>query len=133
MKVHSRAILDEAEAFVLDLWNEQRSLVRQAVFWNAQNQILMVSFTSAVSRDAMLGELRNSARDRAPRRVFFFSESSAFAPDGRKLDVIVLEVGDAQFDFYGQRIYSAEDTPQRLAEKTMPLTESPFAGMLEPE
>ena len=54
MKVHSRAILDEAEAFVLDLWNEQRSLVRQAVFWNARNEISMVGFANAASRDAML-------------------------------------------------------------------------------
>ncbi len=54
MKVHSRAILDEAEAFVLDLWNEQRSLVRRVVFWNARNEISMVGLANAASRDAML-------------------------------------------------------------------------------
>jgi hypothetical protein len=123
------SILDEAEAFVLKLWNEQHSLVRQAVFWDERNEVSMVAFTNAASRDASLQELRESAKNRRPRRVFFFSESNATAPDGQQLDVIVIEVGDAQLGFYGQRIYSAEDAPQQLAEDTMPLDESPFAGL----
>lgn len=125
------SILDEAEAFVLDLWYKQRSLIRQAVFWNARNEMTFVGFTNAASRDATLGELTDSAKDSGPRRVFFFSESSATAPDGRKVDVIVIEVGDASLDFYGQRIYSAEEQPKRLAEEITPLGESPFAGLLK--
>jgi hypothetical protein len=124
------SILDEAENLVLDLWREQRSLGRQAIFWDAGNEISMVGFTSAAARDATLQELRDSAKDRSPRRVFFFSESSAFAPNGQKIDVIVIEVGDAQLNFYGQRIYSAEKEPKRLAEETTPLGESPFANLL---
>jgi hypothetical protein len=46
------------------------------------------------------------------------------------VDVIVIEVGDAQSNAYGQRIYSAEDEPQQLAEDTIPLDVSPFAGLL---
>jgi hypothetical protein len=125
------SILDEAEKFVLDLWNKQRSLVRQAVFWNARNEISVAGFTTAASRDAMLGELRDSAKNREPQRVFFFFESSATAPDGRDVDVIVVEVGDAQLDFYGQRIYSAAEEPKQLAEETTTLSESPFAGLFK--
>jgi hypothetical protein len=43
----------------------------------------------------------------------------------------VIEVGDAQLDLYGQRIYSKDDEPQPLAEDTMPLDASPFAGLLQ--
>jgi hypothetical protein len=63
-------------------------------------------------------------------RVFFFSESNATAPDGRAIDVIVVEVGDTPLAFYGQRIYSAEEQPQRLAEDTAALSVSPFVGVL---
>jgi hypothetical protein len=126
----STAILDQGEAFVFDLWKRQGRLVRQAVFWNARDEVSMVAFTNTASRDASLQELRSAAREVTPRRVFFFSASSATAPNGHPVDVIVLEVGDARLDFYGRRIYSAEEEPKRLAEETAPLRESTFAGML---
>lgn len=126
------ALLEEAEAFVLELWRKQGNLVRHAVFWNAQGEISMVGFTSAVARDATLQELRDSATDRRACRVCFFSESSAFAPGGQEVDVIVLEVGDARLDFYGQRIYLAEKEPECVAEETGTLADSPFAGLLQP-
>ena len=124
------AILNAAEGFVLGLWAERGGLVRQAVFWNADEEISMVAFTDASSREAALEQLKDSARERTPKRMYFFSESTAFAPDGRQIDVIALEVGDAQLDFYGQRIYSAEKEPKQLAEQTTRLSESPLAAML---
>jgi hypothetical protein len=126
-----RSILDEAEAFVLNLWKEQHSLVRQAIFWNERNEASMVAFTTAASRDAILEELKASAKNRRAQRLFFFYESSATAPDGQQLDVIVVEVGDAKRAFYGQRIYSTDDEPQQLAEDTVALDMSPLAGLLQ--
>jgi hypothetical protein len=127
-----RSILDEAETFVLKLWKEQHSLVRQAIFWNERNEASMVAFTSAASRDAILEELKASAKNRRAQRLFFY-ESSATAPDGQQLDVIVVEVGDAKRAFYGQRIYSTDDEPRQLAEDVTQLSKNPLNGMLDSE
>jgi len=124
------SVLDEAETLVLEIWSEQRSLVRQAIFWDAKGKASMVAFPDQAPRDVTLQQLRNAARDKASVRVFFFSESNATAPDGRAVDVIVVEVGDTPLAFYGQRIYSAEEQPQRLAENTAALGASPLAGVL---
>jgi hypothetical protein len=124
------SVLDEAETLVLELWNKQRSLVRQAIFWDVEGKASMVAFPDQAPRDVTLRQLRDAARDRASVRVFFFSESNATAPDGRAIDVIVVEVGDAPLEFYGQRIYSAEEQPKRLAENTASLGASPLVGVL---
>lgn len=124
------SVLDEAEAFVLGIWITQQSLVRQAIFWNAQHEASMDGFTTAAQRAAILQELVDSTKGHTYRRVFFFGESSATALDGSQLNVIVVEVGDAKTNSYGQRIYTAEDEPRQLAEQTEPLADSPFASFI---
>jgi hypothetical protein len=126
----SDVLLDEAERFVLDIWNKQGRLVRQAVFWDRKGVITMAAFSSPATREASLQELRKSANDTAPTRVFFFSESSAVKPNGEKIDIIVLEVGDGPSAFYGQRIYTAEKQPRLAADSSSRLDESPFAGLV---
>ncbi len=104
--------------------------MRQAIIWDASGKQTICAFTSAGSRDATLRELRDAAKGLAAVRLFFFSESSATTPDGRKVDIIVVEVGDLPTDFYGQRLFAAEKPPQRVAEDESSLGSSALAGVL---
>ena len=39
---------------------------------------------------------------------------------------------DAKLQFYAERIYLADQVPEQLAEEVTPVSDSPFAGMLQP-
>lgn len=125
------SMLDEAQAFVVDLWRKNGSLVRQAVFWTSQDKAIMVGFTDAVSRDETIRQVLNAAVGKSAVRLWFFGESSARSPDGTKIDVIVLEVADQGSATYGQRILSTDEEPAVLDESTSSLSKSPFPQVFE--
>ncbi|MBX3230754.1 MAG: hypothetical protein KIT84_00945 [Labilithrix sp.] len=124
------SFIEEAEGLVFELWQKQRSLVRQAMFWDAAGKVTVVAFPSAASREGSLGELARAAADLSPVRVAFFSESSATNPRGEKIDVIVLELADARTSLYTQRIYTPAEPPVCVMDDTKPLATSPLATIV---
>lgn len=124
-------MLDKAQETVLQLWATNKYLARQANFWNEDDEVSMFVFTSNVSREETLAELRDAAAKGNFWRVHFFSESGVITPDGQTMEVLLLEVGDADSQLYGVRLFSVEHPPQILAQNAEPLESSPLAGMLK--
>jgi len=126
------ALLDEAEQLAFDLFKSKRSLVRQAMLWNANNEISLVAFPEPAKPEVMLEDLRNTVKKSPPsKRVFYFFEATAASPEGGKLDVIVVEAADAKLGLFGRRIFSTDEPPELIDEQIEKLDESPLAGLLQ--
>jgi hypothetical protein len=123
-------LIREAEDLVFGVWSDKKQLARQSALWNAQGEISLAVFTEPASPDRMLADLRSRAERFPSRRAFYFFEAGATAPDGGKLDVIVIESGDVARNYYTRRMYRATHPPELIDDDVKKLDESPWAGLL---